>query len=1076
MGSAAERSLLAQQLVKLEGSALSGGRRRADAIREVNARIDDVNKRLGPVPSRGPAGPTSGAGPGAPELKKLTRSTVADWVMGNTSPADFERLWLLVAVLWEWAGAPDPRTPQGKGRWTATRAQWEQWWEQERGGESAPPAVPQEKSPGRLGLPIDQVDPVRHLEVHPAIEVGPRPPDANRHEQLPRYVLRAHDGRLRDEVRGAVQGTSCLVVLVGNSSTGKTRALWEAVKQLPAGWRVWRPADRTALLDGLRCQRSLARSVLWLNELQRYLLPHGQPDPDGQAAAALISLLAEPRRGPALVVGTLWHEHHTNLTRQPTEASQPDPHQQARALLSGCILTAAEDFTTHDLQAVRDLAEHDPRLAEALTNGGTRITQYLAGARELVRRYEQAPPEARAPLDAAADARRLGHSEALPEAFLRAAAVSYLNPDHWRIQTLQWRQSWFERAEAYTDQPCRGIPGPLTREVPAPGQPETGEPVYRLADYLQAHTARTRRGECPQAGFWDAATDHLQNPSDLMPLANAAKARQRLHIADRFYRTAADLGHTDALYDVALLRQEVGDRDGAERYALQAAGHGSLRAVWEVADLRETAEDWEGAERLYTRAADHGDTWALCCLARLRQKAGDIESAEHYAHQAAGRGDTRALHELVELAADLNGAERYALQAAHYGGTHVLRELARSHERSDPKTAERLYRLAADHADADALQDLARLRQEAGDHKGAELLYQQAAERGATQAMRELAWRRQRDKDPESAERLYRRAADLGDTHALAFLALRRQRAGDGDGAEQLALQAASRGDRDAVWFVVQQREIDGDPDGAERFAHQAAGNGDSTPIWYLVQRREFEGDRGGAERVYRQLAGQGDVNALLGLARLREITGDHEGAERYAHQATDRGHAEALRYLFQLRQAAGDPDGAERIAHTAADRGDSVPVLSLARLREEAGDRDGAERLYRQAADGGDAGALFALGRLREAAGDQDGADHLYCQAAAQGDSWDVHLLGLQREGKGDRDGAGRLYRRLVDQGDPWPLRCLARMQEEDGDNASAERLYRQAADHGDVPSQAVRSRWPFGLDADGRQTKRWW
>ncbi|TYB46358.1 hypothetical protein [Actinomadura chibensis] len=50
-----------------------------------------------------------------------------------------------------------------------------------------------------------------------------------------------------------------------------------------------------------------------------------------------------------------------------------------------------------------------------------------AGAPELLRRYEQASPAARAVLWAAMDARRLGHSLFLPERLLRDAAPGYLD-------------------------------------------------------------------------------------------------------------------------------------------------------------------------------------------------------------------------------------------------------------------------------------------------------------------------------------------------------------------------------------------------------------------------------------------------------------------------------------------------------------------------------------------------------------------------------------------------------------------------------------------------------------------------
>lgn len=82
--------------------------------------------------------------------------------------------------------------------------------------------------PGRL---ISECDPL-DLEVHPAGQGR----DAAR--ALPRYVRRKHDEALAEVVVTAVSGHSGMAVLVGTSSTGKTRACWEAVQPLAAaGWR-----------------------------------------------------------------------------------------------------------------------------------------------------------------------------------------------------------------------------------------------------------------------------------------------------------------------------------------------------------------------------------------------------------------------------------------------------------------------------------------------------------------------------------------------------------------------------------------------------------------------------------------------------------------------------------------------------------------------------------------------------------------------------------------------------------------------------------------------------------------------
>jgi len=79
------------------------------------------------------------------------------------------------------------------------------------------------------------------LEVHRPVQ--PEDPQPGLPE-LPAYVPREHDQILAQVVRTAADGRSGIAVLVGGSSTGKTRACWEALGLLrdrPEPWRLWQP-------------------------------------------------------------------------------------------------------------------------------------------------------------------------------------------------------------------------------------------------------------------------------------------------------------------------------------------------------------------------------------------------------------------------------------------------------------------------------------------------------------------------------------------------------------------------------------------------------------------------------------------------------------------------------------------------------------------------------------------------------------------------------------------------------------------------------------------------------------------
>ncbi|MCZ4122748.1 hypothetical protein [Streptomyces sp. H39-S7] len=179
-----------------------------------------------------------------------------------------------------------------------------------------------------LGLDIADLNPL-DLEVHRSIEI----PGTTRLPPLPAYVARKHDSLLLRVVEEAMAGSSRMVMLVGGSSTGKTRACWEAVQRLPESWRLWHPIDPGRPEAALEELRNVGpHTVVWLNESQYYLMPEREPLGE-LIAAGLRTLLGDPSRGPVLVLGTIWPEYYERLMEEPRPHG-PDPHAQARKLLS----------------------------------------------------------------------------------------------------------------------------------------------------------------------------------------------------------------------------------------------------------------------------------------------------------------------------------------------------------------------------------------------------------------------------------------------------------------------------------------------------------------------------------------------------------------------------------------------------------------------------------------------------------------------------------------------------------------------------------------------------------------------
>ncbi|MFJ1958792.1 hypothetical protein ACIOGT_38695, partial [Streptomyces microflavus] len=640
------------------------------------------------------------------------------------------------------------------------------------------------------------------------------------------------------------------------------------------------------------------RTVVWLNEAQHYL---GDRAVGEQVAAAVHALLIEPQRAPVLVLGTLWPKYFKQYTALPD--TEEDPHSRVRELIAGRTESVPDAFDAPALAAASALAAGgDGLLADALTRARAdgRLGQDLAGVPALLERYRNGSPAARALLEVAMDARRLGVGLHLPQAFLTDAAPDYFHDSDWD----QLTEDWAEKAYAEVAEHVHGKQAPLRRVTPRPRRrppgpsaltgvptPRPRVPVFRLADYLEQHGTTSRRHRCPPASFWDAAHTHITQPDDLYSLAQAAAIRYRLQWAHHLYQRASDHGSREAWIPLADMAD---GREEAEILYQRAADHGNIHALVRLAKMREQKGDREGAETFYQRAAADGSTLALLRLAVMLERAGDRERAEAIAQRAADNGDTTFLVRLAEI------------------------------------------------------------RERAGDREGAEALAQRAANDGNPAPLVRLAEIRERAGDREGAEAIAQRAAANGNIFALVNLVEMRERAGDREGADAIAQRAAANGTNLALLRLAVMREEAGDWEGADAIAQRAAAadDGNNLALLRLAVMLERAGDREGAEAIAQSAADDGNPAPLLRLAVIREKTGDRKGAEAIAQSANEGGNPAALLRLAGMRERARDWEGADAIAHLAADDGDTFTLLRLAGMRDEAGDPEGAETIALRAAD----------------------------------------------------------------------------------------------------------------------------
>ncbi|SNY42718.1 tetratricopeptide repeat protein [Paractinoplanes atraurantiacus] len=737
--------------------------------------------------------------------------------------------------------------------------------------------------PLRLGKPIRDCTALA-LEVHRAIDLPDQATD------LPRYVPRAHDERLREAVTACAGGTSLMITLVGGSSTGKTRACWEAVQALPAQWRLWHPLDpsRPAAAASDIAQVG-PHTVVWLNEAQFYLLG-ADLTLNERISAGLRALLNDPGRGPVLVLATMWPEYWTALTSRPPP-DVPDRHAQARELLAGTDLRIPDSFHGADLRSARSAARSDARLSMAVAQSGSgRLTQYLAGVPELVQRCRNAPAAARAVIEAAVDARRFGHPPSLSSELLQAAARGYLH----EVDLGQAGPQWVERAFGYALEPCHGVAGILSVVRAGPDRlfGLFEEPAYRLADYLEQAGREERAEVFPPGAFWDAVAASVRDPDVLRRIGERAESRGRNGRAAQLYRRSARFGDVGALVALGRLRQQADDLTGADAFYALAADRGSLEAwehrasLWELRGhgvddsvtqqrLMEMTERNERFDELYGDWMGEDEVTSMLRRARRLSDAGELAQARELYGEATRTGDPSAMAELATISERLGDhveATRQALRAARAGKADAVVAVVRSREsRGRADDAEALAVEAGELGQPAALYLLAEMRP-AGN---GDSVIAHALRLGFPHIYSVVAEYHYKT-DPERSRRMHEKAADLGDVAALTALALADEEAKQPSAAEDLAVRAADRGDTRALVLLADRREQEGDLDGAERLYLRAAEAG----MRGLAHVHEDRGDYERAEELLLAVINRGNDAVLSDLASLHEQRGDHAGAD----------------------------------------------------------------------------------------------------------------------------------------------------------------------------------------------------
>ncbi|WP_261575589.1 tetratricopeptide repeat protein, partial [Frankia gtarii] len=262
---------------------------------------------------------------------------------------------------------------------------------------------------------------------------------------MPTFVRRDRSDALEAALR-----RGGFVLVVGDSTAGKTRAAFEAMRAcLPDHAFVFPERRRTSIRGALAAAREERRFVLWLDDLERYL------GPGGLSVHQLAEFLDQPGgRADGVVLATMRAQEHAHFRGRPDAPGERGGGEDAVAgrevLDLATEIRLARTWTSVELVRAEQLRD-DPEIASALEHTDRYgLAEYLAAGPDLLNRWLNgwAPgehPRGAALVAAAVDAGRAGCRAGVPLAVLQELHEGYLaerggerlRPEPWE-QAVTW--------------------------------------------------------------------------------------------------------------------------------------------------------------------------------------------------------------------------------------------------------------------------------------------------------------------------------------------------------------------------------------------------------------------------------------------------------------------------------------------------------------------------------------------------------------------------------------------------------------------------------------------------------------
>jgi len=452
-------------------------------------------------------------------------------------------------------------------------------------------------------------------------------------DNLPPYVPRHVDGKLEQAVT-----SGGFILVVGASKSGKSRSAFEVLRRTRPDARLIVPAEgrpTPGRLANLKDVVDWDGSVLWLDDLDRYLGPNGLD----------LKVLDKFFRcdPPVTIVATLSSKRRQRLLKAEGEVGRG-----ARIVLSrGRLVMVPRLLTGSEQTAARSLYPH-----EDFDFAARGIGEQLVAAPLLEQKYDDgfdSDPEGWCVVQAAIDCRRVGHEAAVPEQLLRELFGLYLFA--YRLDLEATEDAW-QAGLGWAKSPVAGnvallLPGRIDNSL-----------GYRAFGHIFEYVDRQVERPAIPRFMWDFAIDNATRQG-LVDVGIEALTRQERAIAKQAFRraeTTEEDEHADeAQAWAAVLLGETEFEDGNLEAAMrhfEAAIESHIADVADIAKMNLGAAliftgDLKRARSLLEAALGSGDAevvpMAQVNLGALALREGDLDRAHSLLEAALGAGDAQVV-------------------------------------------------------------------------------------------------------------------------------------------------------------------------------------------------------------------------------------------------------------------------------------------------------------------------------------------------------------------------------------------------------------------------------------------------